>query len=388
MNKEKVNSEQHYALDSQNRLVNIRDIEEGKELYFCPYCKGEMIPKRGKIRDWHFAHKCLTENCSYESYLHSLAKLRLCEWFNNTTNAIICLESKHICSLFDECFWRKNAKDFECSNMTHKPWNLKKYYTNCEIEKQYGNYRADLFLAYKGEKDEPIFIEICVTHPCSEDKVKSGIRIIEFKIESEKDIDDIISEVEWSTILFFTMLFSAGIINALADALRDRSFPLVVDPVSVSQSGSRLLREDAVEALKERMIPGCDLLTPNRPEAEMLTGMTISCADDAAAAGEALIRMGAKAVLIKGGHMESSIVVTDCLCQAGQAPKFLPQPKVETNNNHGTGCTLSAAIATGLGHGLPLQVAVTRAQEFLNLALRKSYAPGKGCGPVNHAARR
>ena len=114
----------------------------------------------------------------------------------------------------------------------------------------------------------------------------------------------------------------------VADALRDRSFPLVVDPVSVSQSGSRLLREDAVEALKERMIPGCDLLTPNRPEAEMLTGMTISCADDAAAAGEALIRMGAKAVLIKGGHMESSIVVTDCLCQAGQAPKFLPQPKV------------------------------------------------------------
>ena len=184
------------------------------------------------------------------------------------------------------------------------------------------------------------------------------------------------------------MLFSAGIINALADALRDRSFPLVVDPVSVSQSGSRLLREDAVEALKERMIPDCDLLTPNRPEAEMLTGMTISCADDAAAAGEALIGMGAKAVLIKGGHMESSIVVTDCLCQAGQAPKFLPQPKVETNNNHGTGCTLSAAIATGLGHGLPLQVAVTRAQEFLNLALRKSYAPGKGCGPVNHAARR
>ena len=106
--------------------------------------------------------------------------------------------------------------------------------------------------------------------------------------------------------------------------------------------------------------------------------MTISCADDAAAAGEALIRMGAKAVLIKGGHMESSIVVTDCLCQAGQAPKFLPQPKVETTNNHGTGCTLSSAIATGLGHGLPLQVAVTRAQEFLNLALRQSYAPGKG----------
>ena len=84
--------------------------------------------------------------------------------------------------------------------------------------------------------------------------------------------------------------------------------------------------------------------------------------------------------------MESSIVVTDCLCVPGEPPRHLPQAKVETTNNHGTGCTLSAAIATGLGHGLPLQVAVTRAQEFLNRALRQSYAPGKGCGPVNHAA--
>ena len=70
----------------------------------------------------------------------------------------------------------------------------------------------------------------------------------------------------------------------------------------------------------------------------------------------------------------------------GQAPRALPQARVETENNHGTGCTLSAAIATGLGKGLPLLTAVTRAQEFLNLALRKSYSPGKGCGPVNHAA--
>lgn len=85
--------------------------------------------------------------------------------------------------------------------------------------------------------------------------------------------------------------------------------------------------------------------------------------------------------------MDSSVVVTDCLLIRGEAPRTLPQPKVETTNNHGTGCSLSAAIATGLGKGLPLSVAVTQAQEFLNLALRKSYAPGKGCGPVNHAAR-
>ncbi len=183
------------------------------------------------------------------------------------------------------------------------------------------------------------------------------------------------------------MLFSTGIIRALADMLRRTAFPLVVDPVSVSQSGSALLRQDAVEALKEDMIPLCTLLTPNRPEAEMLAGMPISNADDAFTAAERLIGMGARAVLVKGGHMESSVVVTDCLLIRGEAPRTLPQPRVETANNHGTGCTLSAAIATGLGKGLPLSAAVTQAQEFLNLALRKSYAPGKGCGPVNQAAR-
>lgn len=182
------------------------------------------------------------------------------------------------------------------------------------------------------------------------------------------------------------MLFSASIIRAVAPILRKRDFPLVVDPVSVSQSGSRLLQEDAVAALKEEMLPGCDLLTPNRPEAEILTGLTIKTGEDAFAAGEKLLAMGARAVVIKGGHMESSVVVTDCLCVPGQAPKALSQAKVETANNHGTGCTLSAAIATGLGKGLPLQIAVTKAQEYLNLALRKSYSPGKGCGPVNHAA--
>ena len=118
----------------------------------------------------------------------------------------------------------------------------------------------------------------------------------------------------------------------------------------------------------------------------MLTGLRINSGEDAAAAGEKLLSLGAKAVLIKGGHMESTVMVTDCLCMPGQPAKFLPQAKVETNNNHGTGCTLSAAIATGLGKGLPLQAAVARAQEYLNLALRRSYAPGKGCGPVNHAA--
>ncbi len=182
------------------------------------------------------------------------------------------------------------------------------------------------------------------------------------------------------------MLFSAPIIHAIAPLLAQRKFPLVVDPVSVSQSGSRLLREDAVAALIETMIPGCDLLTPNRPEAEMLSGLKVDSADSAFAAAEKLVKLGARAVLIKGGHMPGAVMVTDYLLIPGQEPKSLPQARVETENNHGTGCTLSAAIACGLGKGLPLEIAIANAQGFLNLALRKSYNPGKGCGPVNHAA--
>ncbi len=182
------------------------------------------------------------------------------------------------------------------------------------------------------------------------------------------------------------MLFSAEIIAAVAEGLRGRDFPLVVDPVSVSQSGCALLREDAVAALVERLIPGADLLTPNRPEAEMLAGMKMHDENDVAEAARRMLGMGAAAVLIKGGHFDNAVMITDWLCLPDTAPLPLRQAHVETANNHGTGCTLSAAIATGLGMGLPLRVAVTRGQEFVNRALRQSYTPGKGCGPLNHAA--
>lgn len=181
------------------------------------------------------------------------------------------------------------------------------------------------------------------------------------------------------------MLYSAPIIRALQPLLEQRQFPLVADPVCVSQSGSRLLRPDAVDALKTLILPGCDLLTPNRPEAELLSGISINSREDAFAAGEKLLALGARAVLIKGGHMPGAVMVVDYLCVPGQEPKELPQARVDTENNHGTGCTLSAAIACELGKGMPLEVAVAKAQKFINMALLKSYAPGRGCGPVNHA---
>lgn len=188
------------------------------------------------------------------------------------------------------------------------------------------------------------------------------------------------------------MLFSAPIIEAVADVLDVRkTFPLVVDPVSVSQSGHRLLREDAVEALVRRVLPLADLLTPNRPEAEMLAGMDITTEGDAREAVRRILAMGPKAVLLKGGHFEGSGDLVDWLGLPGESggePDIvaLSQPRVDTPNNHGTGCTLSAAIATCLGLGMELRPAVQRAQRYLNLCLRESYTPGRGFGPPNHAA--
>lgn len=182
------------------------------------------------------------------------------------------------------------------------------------------------------------------------------------------------------------MLFSAEIIETLAPVLAKRDYPLVVDPVSVSQSGHKLLEDSAVDALKTLLLPISDLLTPNLPEAALLSGLPVETEADILSAGEKLLQMGAAAVLIKGGHAENAIMVTDWLFTKDAPPAPMRQAKVETSNNHGTGCTLSAAIATGLGQRLPLTAAIARAQRYLNLALRKSWAPGTGCGPVNHAA--
>ena len=180
------------------------------------------------------------------------------------------------------------------------------------------------------------------------------------------------------------MLFSAAIIDALAGVLAEQKFPIVVDPVCVSQSGHRLLEEDAVETLKNRIIPLAALLTPNVPEAELLAEMSIRSPEDIAEAGRRLLNLGAKAVLIKGGHFDNPVMVTDWLIHPGCEPDPLRQPHIDTTNNHGTGCALSAAIAVWLGSGMPLRVAVTRAQEYLNACLRRAYPPGQGAGPPNH----
>lgn len=187
------------------------------------------------------------------------------------------------------------------------------------------------------------------------------------------------------------MLFSAPLMEVIAGCLARKTFPLVVDPVAVSQSGHKLLRDDAVAALIECIIPLADVLTPNAPEAEALTGKKLRTLADVGAVAEDLMTKGAKTVLLKGGHFTpedapGGNIMTDWLCLPGKEPKALPHERIDTVNNHGTGCTLSAAIATFLGQGNGLEASVALAQKYLVGGLAASYTPGIGCGPPNFPA--
>ncbi|MEM7223875.1 MAG: bifunctional hydroxymethylpyrimidine kinase/phosphomethylpyrimidine kinase [Pseudomonadota bacterium] len=180
------------------------------------------------------------------------------------------------------------------------------------------------------------------------------------------------------------MLHDARVIEAVAEVLEPRAggLPVVVDPVMVAQSGDPLLADDALETLKRRLIPLSDLLTPNRPEAERLSGLTIATVDDMARAGRNLLDQGARAVLIKGGHMEGE-TLTDVLVWADGEERF-ESPRIATRHLHGTGCTLASAIATGLAQGLGLQEAVERARAYLQAAIKSAPGFGRGSGPINH----
>jgi hydroxymethylpyrimidine kinase/phosphomethylpyrimidine kinase len=182
------------------------------------------------------------------------------------------------------------------------------------------------------------------------------------------------------------MLFSASIARAVACVLAGtKAFPLVVDPVCVSQSGHTLLQDDAVEAIRSHVLPLADLATPNRPEAELLTGLAINDQESLFAALERMLSFGAKAVLIKGGHMdEQGGLLTDWLGRPGEEPLPLSVPHVDTPHTHGTGCTLSAAITARLAFGESLVDAVKNAQMFLNKALASGYAVGRGASPPDH----
>ncbi len=178
-------------------------------------------------------------------------------------------------------------------------------------------------------------------------------------------------------------LGSAAMVEAIATAASQFTFPLVVDPVMVSKHGLPLLPDDAVQAIRDLLLPHAALVTPNVPEAEALTGATIRTLADVRKAARAIRSMGARAVLIKGGHLEAES--TDVLFDGIEFHEF-PAPRVDTRHTHGTGCTYSAGITAGLAAGLALAVAVARAKRFIHAAIESNPGLGHGCGPVNHHA--
>ena len=179
------------------------------------------------------------------------------------------------------------------------------------------------------------------------------------------------------------MLSSAGIIETVVEAVRRRRLgPLVVDPVMVAKSGARLLREDAVEALRTRLLPLADVVTPNLPEAEALTGLRLGSIAERVAAGRAILDLGARAVVVKGGHGEEDPVL-DLLIDRHGVREFRA-PRRHTPHTHGTGCTFSAAIAAGLARGRALDDAVAEARAYLDRALAQAPGIGHGHGPLNH----
>jgi hydroxymethylpyrimidine/phosphomethylpyrimidine kinase len=180
------------------------------------------------------------------------------------------------------------------------------------------------------------------------------------------------------------MLADTPTIEAVCDGIAEHApgVPLVADPVMVAKGGHRLLAEEAVGALRARLLPMAAVITPNLPEAEVLTGLAIADLPAMHRAAEALLRSGVRAVLLKGGHLEGP-VVTDLLATPEGTEAF-ESPKVETRHTHGTGCTLASAIACGIAQGMTLRQAVIRARAYVRAAILTAPGFGRGHGPLNH----
>ena len=181
------------------------------------------------------------------------------------------------------------------------------------------------------------------------------------------------------------MLHSVQVIEAVSEAIEKDGGKkyLVVDPVMVAKGGQELLESSALHALKSYMIVRADLLTPNIPEAELLTGLEISDIDTMRRAAYAILEMGSKAVLLKGGHLKGE-TLTDILVTKDNE-KIYSGPRLLTKHTHGTGCSMASAVATGVAQGNTLEMAVERAREYVFTAIKTAPQFGKGHGPLNHA---
>ncbi len=181
------------------------------------------------------------------------------------------------------------------------------------------------------------------------------------------------------------MLADRAMVEAVAGIIaQNRQIPFVLDPVMVAKGGHILLASEAVDSVKSTLLPLATLITPNLPEAETLCGFPVQTLDDQMRAADHLLRLGAQAVLLKGGHLQQEEITDVLATQHGR--DIFRAPRRHTRHTHGTGCTLASAIATGLAQNLNLFAAVNRAHAYVQAAMAQAPGLGHGHGPLNHAA--
>lgn len=228
-------------------------------------------------------------------------------------------------------------------------------------------YAATAVTALTAQNTEGVF----GVHPVPPDFIRQQIDVV---------LDDIGADA-----IKTGMLHNTAVIEMIAAVLEQRTLaiPLVVDPVMVAKGGARLIDPDALDALKRRLIARAAILTPNLPEAEILCGTNIGDPAEMQAAGEQLLALGCRAVLVKGGHLPGETISDVLVTSAG--PRLWQSPRLATRHTHGTGCTLASAIAAGLAQGLGIESAVDRARAYVQRAIAGAPGLGRGHGPLDHA---
>lgn len=178
------------------------------------------------------------------------------------------------------------------------------------------------------------------------------------------------------------MLGDLEVVELVAGLLDEAAAPAVIDPVMVAKGGEKLLAEEALQAMTALLVPRAALLTPNAPEAEALTGLPVESTDDLRRAGEALLRAGAGAVLMKGGHVPGDRLVDVLMTPYGETT--FETERIASRHTHGTGCTLASACATGLAQGMSVEDATARAWAYVQEAIARAPGFGAGHGPLDH----
>ena len=209
--------------------------------------------------------------------------------------------------------------------------------------------------------------------------------VAEVPVEVIRDqIEAVVSDIGYDAVKT-GMLSSTEIVECVVEAVeRLKLAPLVVDPVMIAATGAQLLRDDAVESVRERLVPWATVVTPNVPEAEVLTGVEIDSVDDMELAGGELVAMGADAAVVKGGHFDDGTGRVNDVLVTKEGTRTFTTLRIDTTSDHGTGCTFASAVAAHLAHGLGLAPAVEMSQRYVWNAIANADPIGGGHGPLNH----